>query len=278
MTTTTTDIPLPSAEEAAAYVDPTRARYPDEEGFVERDGVRVFWERYGEGDPAILFFPAWSLLNSRIWQGQIPYFARRHKVIVFDPRGNGRSDQPEDPAAYSPLETMQDALAILDATGTQRAVSVSLSAGTLPAIALAAQHPDRVEKAALPRRVVSRLRSDARLDAGPGGRGARGLRGMASLQLPRDAGPGRLRRLVGRMCLPEPHSTVGVDFAVARGLGTTPESLAKTLHPAGQPGFETMEDVLRPGGPGVRADGTSGPLPRGRAERDAGRRHAARLG
>ena len=27
----------------------TRARYPDEEGFVEREGVRIFWERYGEG-------------------------------------------------------------------------------------------------------------------------------------------------------------------------------------------------------------------------------------
>ena len=31
-----------------------RARYPDETGYVERDGVRVFWERYGEGDPAVL--------------------------------------------------------------------------------------------------------------------------------------------------------------------------------------------------------------------------------
>jgi hypothetical protein len=32
-----------------AAPEQTRARYPDEEGFVERDGVRVFWERYGEG-------------------------------------------------------------------------------------------------------------------------------------------------------------------------------------------------------------------------------------
>jgi len=35
----------------------TRARYPDEEGFVERDGVRVFWERYGEGDTTIFMVP-----------------------------------------------------------------------------------------------------------------------------------------------------------------------------------------------------------------------------
>ena len=32
----------------------TRARYPDREGHVERDGVRVFWERYGDGDGAIM--------------------------------------------------------------------------------------------------------------------------------------------------------------------------------------------------------------------------------
>ncbi len=29
----------------------TRARDPDATGFIERDGVRVFWERYGDGDP-----------------------------------------------------------------------------------------------------------------------------------------------------------------------------------------------------------------------------------
>ena len=80
------------------------------------------------------------------------------------------------------------------------------------------------------------------------------------------------------MCLPEPHSTVGVDFATARALGTTPESLAKTLYPAGQPGFETMEDCPASGGPAVRRDGTSDPLPRGCPQRDPGRGHAARLG
>jgi pimeloyl-ACP methyl ester carboxylesterase len=249
MTTTTTDFPLPTAEEAAAYVDPTRARDPDEEGFVERDGVRVFWERYGEGDTTILFFPAWALVNSRIWQSQIPYFARHHRVIVFDPRGNGRSDRPEDPAAYSPLETMQDALAILDATGTERVVSVSLSAGTLPAIALAAQHPDRVEKAAFlgalypvcdpmpgwARVPVTEEREDYE--------GWHHYNVNAMQDLAAFAG------WWGRMCLPEPHSTVGVDFIVARGLQTTPEVLAHTLAPAGMPGFETMEDVVRPMGP-----------------------------
>ena len=75
----------------------SRARYPDEEGFIERDGVRVFWESYGEGEQTILFLPTWTLVHSRVWKAQIPYFARHFRVICFDPRGNGRSDRPQEP-------------------------------------------------------------------------------------------------------------------------------------------------------------------------------------
>jgi hypothetical protein len=39
----------------------TRARYPDARGYVDHDGVRVFWERYGDGEPAILFLPTWEI-------------------------------------------------------------------------------------------------------------------------------------------------------------------------------------------------------------------------
>jgi predicted glycosyltransferase/pimeloyl-ACP methyl ester carboxylesterase len=72
----------------------TRARYPDEEGYAERDSVRVFWERCGEGEPTILLPPTWEIVHSRFWKGQIPYLARHTRVVTFDPRGNGRSDRP----------------------------------------------------------------------------------------------------------------------------------------------------------------------------------------
>jgi len=77
----------------------TRARYPDRTGFIERDGVRVFWEGYGEGERAILFLPTWSIVHARVWKAQIPYFARHFRVITFDGRGNGRSDRPAEPEA-----------------------------------------------------------------------------------------------------------------------------------------------------------------------------------
>ena len=127
-----------------------RARcYPDEEGFVERDGVRVFWERYGEGETTILFLPAWSVVHSRLWKAQIPYFGRHYRVLAFDPRGNGRSDKPADPAAYADVETVGDAIAVMDATGTERVIVVGVSMGGWTGALLAGLHPERVDGAVL---------------------------------------------------------------------------------------------------------------------------------
>ena len=132
------------AEQIDRPADPSRARYPDEDGYIERDGVRVFYEVYGEGEPTILFLPTWTLVHSRVWKMQIAYFARRHRVIVFDPRGNGRSDRPTEVRAYTEAEFAQDAIDVMDETGTERAVIVGLSKGAQRALLLAAEHPDRV--------------------------------------------------------------------------------------------------------------------------------------
>jgi len=129
--------------------EPTRARYPDEEGFVERDGVRIFWERYGDGEPTLLLMPPWSIVHSR-WKAQIPYFARHFRVVTFDPRGNGKSSRPRDPAAYSWRELAADGVAVLDASGTERAVIVGASRGANWGLAMAAQHPERVLGAVFP--------------------------------------------------------------------------------------------------------------------------------
>lgn len=125
--------------------EPSRARYPDAEGHVERDGVRVFWERYGDGSPTLLYIATpWPIAHSRLWKGQVPYFARHHRVVCFDPRGNGRSDRPRDSAAYDLEEVVQDAVDVLDASDTERAVIVTGARGAQPALKLAADHPDRI--------------------------------------------------------------------------------------------------------------------------------------
>ena len=127
---------------AAELREQSRARYPDESGFVERNGVRVCWERYGAGEQTVLLLPTWEIAHSRIWKCQIPYLARRFQVVTFDPRGNGRSDRPTEASAYDRREFARDAIAILDALGVKRTVVVSWCTGV--GVLLAAEYPERV--------------------------------------------------------------------------------------------------------------------------------------
>src|SRR3954454_4186460 len=128
----------------AVRPEQSRARYPDSEGYVEREGVNVFYEVYGQGEPTILLLPTWSIIHSRTWKGQIPYLARHFRVLTFDGRGNGKSDRPSAPEAYVEEEVVADALAVMDATDTERAVLVSLSRGAERSLLLGANHPERV--------------------------------------------------------------------------------------------------------------------------------------
>src|SRR5579863_3499327 len=126
-----------------------RAREPDSSGYIQRGGVNVYYEVFGDGSPTILFLPSWSIVHSRIWKAQIPYLARHFRVIAFDGRGNGKSDRPTEPEAYVRQEFAEDAVAVMDATDTAKAIVVGLSREGVDAIILAADFPERVEGAVL---------------------------------------------------------------------------------------------------------------------------------
>ncbi len=125
----------------------TQACQPSVDGYVERDGVRVHYEVYGSGEPTVLLLPTWSIIHSRHWKMQIPYLARHCRVLTFDGRGNGRSDRPDVSEAYDEAEFAADALAVMDATETERAIIVGYSLGAQRGLILAADHAERVEAA-----------------------------------------------------------------------------------------------------------------------------------
>jgi pimeloyl-ACP methyl ester carboxylesterase/predicted glycosyltransferase len=124
-----------------------RAYQPVADGYVERDGVKIHYELFGAGEPTVLLLPTWSIVHSRFWKMQIPYLAQHCRVLTFDGRGNGRSDRPAEPEAYAEREFAADALAVMDATQTPRAVVVGFSMGAQRGLLLAADHPERVEAA-----------------------------------------------------------------------------------------------------------------------------------
>ena len=212
----------------------TRARYPDEQGYVERDGIRVFWERYGEGEPTFLLPPTWEIVHSRCWKMQIPFLARHARVVTFDPRGNGRSDRPLDYEAYTRREFAEDALAVLDAAGVGRAVVVGWC-DLGESLILAAEHPERVAGLVLiapplsPNQVENSVYSfDDVLDTDEGWAKENRHYWLRDWQ-------GYLEHFFSES-FSEPHSTKPVEDCVGWGLETDAETIL-----AGFRGWDTKE-------------------------------------
>jgi pimeloyl-ACP methyl ester carboxylesterase/predicted glycosyltransferase len=216
---------------ATAGREQTRARYPDADGYVERDGVRVFYEVYGDGEPTVLLLPTWSIVHSRHWKMQIPYLVRHCRVVTFDGRGNGRSDRPSGAEAYAVPEFAADALAVLDATSTDRCLLAGVSCGALWGTLLAAEHPERVDGAVFiapavalapphPERAVHSF--EERLDTDEGW-------AKYNRHYWLDHYAEFLRFFFGK-CVTEPHSTKLIEDLVGWGLETDPERLIDTLH------------------------------------------------
>ncbi|REK85577.1 alpha/beta hydrolase [Streptomyces inhibens] len=78
--------------------------------FETHDGTRLFYEDYGQGETIV--FVASAMLNTDMWEYQIPFFAERgFRCVAFDRRGHGRSDRPS--AGYDVDSTADDLAALL---------------------------------------------------------------------------------------------------------------------------------------------------------------------
>ena len=109
---------------------------------LDRDGVSLYYEVHGEG-PVILLTHGYAA-TSQMWQGQIATLSKRHKLVIWDMRGHGQSDDPADPAAYSEDATVADMAALLDAVGARKAIIGGLSLGGYMSLAFHRKHRDRV--------------------------------------------------------------------------------------------------------------------------------------
>src|SRR5690242_6869767 len=94
---------------------------------LDRDGVQIHYEIHGEGPPLILTHGYSS--TSEMWQGQVAALSKHHKLILWDMRGHGQSDYPDDPRAYSEQLTVGDIAALLDKAGASMAIVGGLSLG-----------------------------------------------------------------------------------------------------------------------------------------------------
>jgi pimeloyl-ACP methyl ester carboxylesterase len=82
--------------------------------------------------------------TSAMWQGQIAALSKHHKLVLWDMRGHGQSDYPDDPNGYSEALTVADMAALLDEAGADSAIVGGLSLGGYMSLAFHRAHPERV--------------------------------------------------------------------------------------------------------------------------------------
>src|SRR6478672_7449566 len=141
-----TSIQLPIAEGRGSVSDvPT---LPDgftdtfSSRFVDIGELRLHAVIGGEGPPLLLIH-GWPQ-SWYAWRMLMPALARDFEVVAVDQRGIGLSDKPKD--GYDTVTLANDIAALMDALGHERFAVYGTDTGMPIAYALAADHPDRVDR------------------------------------------------------------------------------------------------------------------------------------
>jgi len=109
---------------------------------LTRGDARLYYEDDGNG-PAILLTHGF-VASTGMWDGQVAAFRDRYRLIRWDMRGHGRTECPDDPAAYGQDITVADMTAILDHLGIETAVIAGHSLGGFMSLRFNVLHPERV--------------------------------------------------------------------------------------------------------------------------------------
>lgn len=108
--------------------------------FAEANGLRLYYEDHGAGDPILLIM---GLASDHLgWMLQVPAFSERYRTIVFDNRDVGRSATADGP--YEIADMAADALALADGLGLDTFHVLGVSMGGAIAQELALRAPERV--------------------------------------------------------------------------------------------------------------------------------------
>ena len=112
-----------------------------DEGYVNRDGARIWYATYGTGAPVILLHG--GLGNSGNWGYQVrALLSSGYRAVLIDSRGHGRSTRDGRPYKYELMAS--DVLAVMDTLRLEKAAVVGWSDGACTALILGRQAPARV--------------------------------------------------------------------------------------------------------------------------------------
>jgi pimeloyl-ACP methyl ester carboxylesterase len=141
-TTSRLPVPLgPGAVSGAPYLPEGFSR-TFESRFVDANGVRLHAVIGGEGPPLLLIH-GWPQTWYQ-WRLVMPALARDFTVVAVDQRGIGLSDKPQ--TGYDVATQANDMVALMEALGHRRFAVIGFDVGMPIGHALAADHPDRIER------------------------------------------------------------------------------------------------------------------------------------
>jgi pimeloyl-ACP methyl ester carboxylesterase len=108
------------------------------------DGIRLYYETYGAGEPLLLVHGNGSSIGS--FKAQIDHFRKRYRVIAMDSRDHGKSADSSDQLTYEKMT--DDLAALLDHLQTGPVNVLGWSDGGIEALILGMRHPTKVKKIA----------------------------------------------------------------------------------------------------------------------------------
>ncbi len=111
-------------------------------GFASVNGVRLYYEVYGQGTPLLLIHGTGQSIDA--FRHQIPFFKEGYKVVVMDCRGRGRSSDTNVELTYQ-LQA-SDIAKLMDVLQIESAHIVGWSDGGIIGIIMAINYPDKVKK------------------------------------------------------------------------------------------------------------------------------------
>jgi len=111
------------------------------------NGVELYYELRGKPEGDRLVFLNGLLMDLRAWEPLLPWFSPRFSILLYDMRGQGRSEKPAGP--YPIRLHAQDLHDLLDFFGWKKVSFIGLSSGAAVALSFAASWPESVEKMVL---------------------------------------------------------------------------------------------------------------------------------
>lgn len=112
---------------------------------LKANGVELFYERAGEGEPVVCTHGAWS--NGHAWDSVTEMLVKSFEIIVWDRRGHSRSQDGTVPG--STREDARDLAALIEALATGPVHAIGNSAGGNVVLNLVTLEPDLVKTAAV---------------------------------------------------------------------------------------------------------------------------------